>query len=51
MISSVSSLKERGRVKRPVCRFLSGFPVVARMPDRPAGFVGTHTSSRMLLTF
>ena len=38
-IASVSSLKERGRVKRGFTGLLSGFQPVAGMPDWPAGLV------------
>ena len=37
--SSVSSLKERGRVKRGFTGLLPVFPAVAGMPDWPAGLV------------
>ena len=38
--SSVSSLKERGRVKRGFAGLLPVFTAVAGMPDWPAGLVG-----------
>jgi len=45
----MSSLKERGRVKRGFTGLLSVFSAVASMPDWPAGLVGYGLGPRRVI--